>query len=47
MKKSRGARVKRSEFKRRFGKILKCLCSGNQLRTTDKKMVYFGPLEIP
>ena len=39
MKKSRVTRVKRSEFKRRFGKILKCLCSGDQLRTADKKMV--------
>ncbi|PON66793.1 Tetratricopeptide-like helical domain containing protein [Trema orientale] len=36
MRKNRVAKGKRGEFKRSFGKIMQCLCSGEQLRAADK-----------
>jgi tetratricopeptide (TPR) repeat protein len=45
-KKSRVTRVKRGEFKKGFGNFLKCLCSGDQLRTEDKMVPSFESLSI-
>ncbi|XP_062080058.1 protein NPGR2 [Humulus lupulus] len=45
-KKSRVARVKKGKFKRGFGKILKCLCSGDQVRAADKMVPTFESLTI-
>ncbi|PON34760.1 Tetratricopeptide-like helical domain containing protein [Parasponia andersonii] len=36
MRKNRVAKGKGGEFKRSFGKIMQCLCSGEQLRAADK-----------
>ena len=36
MRKNRVSKGKRGEFRRGFGKIMKCLCSGEERRAADK-----------